>query len=288
VKHLGDQGFVIRTADEDKTYHQNLTEKEVNARMSKVYNDFHGSIRELTGIDPENNEKAGDFLKRSISTLNQKYESEKSELQKKLEAKLNSDEATAEIRKQFDSFKATSKEELTKRDQELENLKRSIFTGRVSEIVKSATERIRGQLKPDLNEWVVNQTLDALANKFLNDTIAKEVDGNIIFNDSNDQPLLDPKNANPRSAFDLMIEQVPDDLLDKARQQGGAGSGEGSQGDKGDQGGGEFELSLPPEVTTKTQLLDFLKKALKDKGIDHTHKDFTKYYNANVSKVKGL
>jgi hypothetical protein len=289
VKHLGEQGYVVRSTDEDSTYHKNLTEKEVNSRMAKVYNDFHGSIKELTGIDPDNNEKAGDFLKRAITTLNDSYSTKEQELQKKLEQKLSSDEATAEIRKQFETFKSTSKAELDKRDEEVNKLRQGIFQSRVDGILDSAIDQIKGSLKSDLNDWVIQSTLQNLKNQFKAGTIAKEVDGNIIFNDSNDQPLLDPKNANPRSAFDLMMEQIPEDLIDKGRQQGGAGSGEGSQGGKGDQGGaGEFDLSLPAEVKTRTDLVNYLKQTLEAKGIKHTDKEFTKYYNANQSKVKGL
>lgn len=288
LKYLDSQGtYIVRTKDEDQAYWNNTVKKEVDTKVSEIYGSFESNINEFSGIEKNPNEKATEFLKRAFSQISDSHKATEAELNKKLEAKLKESDAAAEVTKQFETFKAQSKAQVKEFEEKIAGMETQAFKGRVNQIVTEALERIKPSLKQDLNPFLVENAIEAVKNKFEAKTIAKEVNGLIVFNDQDDKPIMSTKDGKMLTAYEILLGEFPEDIIDKPRVVGGAGTGnkEGDENINPQTGkNGEFDIDLPEEVKNVQQLVEYIKKAFPN--VSRSSKDFNEYYRANKSKVK--
>lgn len=292
LKYLDSQGtYIVRTKDEDKAYWKNTVGKEVDQKVSEIYSSFEKSIAESTGIDKNAGEKASEFLSRSITAIRDKAKATEADLTKKLEAKLKESDAAAEVQKQFETYKAQTKAQAKEFEQQIESMKTEAFRGRVQQLVNDAVGRIKPMFKKDLNDFLIENTINSITSAFTNETIPHDVNGVIVFNDKDDNPIMSTKDGKMLTAYDILLSKFPEDLIDKPRVISGGGTGQevtkkdGTVVEVAQPGeNGKYDLELPETVKTVTQLVEHLKSNLPN--VPKNSPDFNEYYRANKSKVK--
>lgn len=287
ISHITNLGtYSIRTKDEESQYWKNTVGKEVDNKVKSLYTNFEQNIGEATGIEKVDGEKATEFLKRSITEILDNHKGTVTDMQKKLDTKLKESEAAAEVQKQYDTFREKVKVQATEYEQTISDLNMNAFSIRVSQQLEDARERIRPLLKKDIDTFLIDNTMKAMSTEMANEVIPKDVNGVIVFNDKDDKPIMDAKDGHMLTAYEILFAKFPEDLIEKQRVQGGAGSGSNGQpaGDGSGTGENKFDLVLPEDVVNVGQLIEHIKKTFPALG--KTDREFNDYYRANKDKVK--
>lgn len=285
VKHLEtNEKFIIRDPDQEKQFLENYTKKLIDDKTREFHSTFENNVRDLTGIDREDNEKSYDYLKRAwTGQVSSKKELENTitEMQKKLKEYEEKGVKGNDLAEQLTNQLNETKNLLKKANEEKENVVKEYeskaFESSYNSKLNDAVNMLRPSFKKDLPKEIIEHTISSVLNNFKQEIQPVKLDGGgFVFNDKDGKPMVNVKNGNMLSATDILEERL-NFIIDEKRVQSGAGSGDGGAG-SGDDGGGKYDLKLPDTVKSRTALIGHLKDVIK---VEQGSRDFDRYYNAN-------
>ena len=267
IKLLRGEKYVVRTPDDENNYLENHTKDAVNSKVREMFEMFTATVKESSGIEPQNNEKATDFAKRAFSEKNELLTTASEELNKYKDEQITKDDTLSQLNTQLKGVK----EELKTARGEVENLKNQSkqekFNAMLQASIDSAVESFRPKFKK-MDERVLENNVQAEISKFRERYTAKELDGAIVFYDG-DKPVLDSETGNMKGVSAILSEQL-EYLIDAGRQQTGTGTQQSGTNGK--------DLVLPEAVKSKSQLIDWLVKEQKmDSNSDAFMDAYDKY-----------
>lgn len=256
VPKLSSRGFIVRSADEEKSYlssylqRNDIRDSIVSPAIKDLHDRYDNDIFELTGERKGANEKTYDFLKRKITEIKAS----------KIEDPVLKEQLTTLQRSLED------KEKTHKRT--VEEIESKYFGREIDLNVSLALDKVNiavpSQLKTDDEiQTYVNSQKSMMKRDFISSlTAKKDNDGNIVFYEG-DKQLISNTDGKPLKASDIISQRYGFYIAkDSGRQQGGAGSG-------GNGGTSTF--------TTKEEVF----KHLEGKGF----KPLTKAFNDEALKI---
>jgi len=258
-------------------------DEKVGSYTSDIYNKLDNDIFEVTGLRKEANEKSYDFQKRILADLKKKAEDNSSNTPeeikkykdqiKELEEKVKNGESSSHWKESFEEVVQKLKEneenfksEIQKRDEQL--LQQNVDV--------DITKGLSGlKLNEDLPESVRRAMINQVKNNLVKS--AQVIDGKVVYHDEDGKPIRN-KQYQPADAEYLLKEQLKDILATDKKPGGGAppsGTGEVITTGTGDSTTMKLVLDKG-SFSTKQEFLTQAEKALQDKGISRTDKDYNK------------
>jgi len=268
IKEKGGSGdeFIVRTAEEDKTYLENFktaeVEKAIAPRISEVHTRYDEDIFSITGLKKKPDEKTYDFNKRVLADLKAKadkvptHEQEIASLKEKVgknaDAKILAD--LENVRSEFATFKSA-------KEKELDDLRKETEVSRKKSLIESEINAY--EFDPLIKENVLKVYKETVINALIGSSEFR--DGQLVFLDEKGNPLRNQaNNLAPYSPTEIIGERLKD-VIKQKRIIGGPPK-------PGDPKGSP--RSLPDTVKTKVELSDHLMK----EGLKRGSKEYDEAY----------
>ena len=258
--------FIVRTADEERTYLENFktaeVEKSISPKISEVHSRYDEDIFAVTGLKKKPDEKTYDFNKRVLADLKAKadkhpeLEQEIASLREKVgknaDAKILAD--LENVRSEFATFKTAKEKELEDLRKETElNKKRSLIEAEINVF----------EFDPTIKEGVMKVFKDTTINALLNSSEFR--DGQLVFLDDKGNPLRNQAtNMAVYTANEIVADRMKDVIKQKRVITGPSKPGDPSVPPK----------SIPDTVKTKVELSDYLLK----EGLKRGSKEYDEAY----------
>lgn len=257
----GDAEYIVRTADEDKTFLENygkeIEEKIIPGKIGEVHRQYDEDLYALIGKRKQPTEKTYDFMKREVAHLKEKAEavdsllSEKQELERKIKEGSTDKKLIADlekVQKEYESLKAESETNIKRVNSEFDRYK----------IRSHITEALTGM---SFSDKVPDGALNALKNTVIEELVgmAEFKDGSLVFIDKDGSPLRNRNNAlHPYTAKELLTEKLKEVIRENKRSSGPSVSDEIVK--EYDKGGKVTKIALvvPDSIKTKGELGDYL------------------------------
>lgn len=248
---LSNKKFIIQDEAEHTAFKQNYAQT-ITRDLTKQHADkLEADVLEITGIQKKPDEKYYEYFKRATSESLSELKTLKTELQT---LKEKGPGASATEKARIEQLEKAIEDKNT----ELENLKNSTKKEKVESNalaeIKIALSGLRTNFKKGLPESLITMAENTALAK-LKSIAQIDDDGNVIFVDKDNKPLVDDKTFKPLTAKELLERELKD-IIDTGKKGTGTGSEDGKgKGSKGENG--KFE-SLPDTVKTRVQLTDYL------------------------------
>jgi hypothetical protein len=279
-----DGGLSIRTKDEETSFTKSFEtrqQQEVDKAYGRHKTETETIIAEITGLKPNDNEKASDFLKRAVTDKLKDVKALEDKI-KLFETKgIDSDGLAKELRTQKENLEkllAEKTNEFTNKEKEYSG---KIFSFQVSSEIDKAFGEFRGTLGvPGMDEKLFSDVLAARMNKFHAENKAASFENGLVWKDAAGTTYTSKTDGKPQSTKERLFAYF-EDLVDKGKAQGGSGSGDGK---KDDGKPAEWKnIKLPAEVKTKTELWAYLFKDSNGPKMDQNSKEGNEAYE-NLGK----
>ena len=244
--------FIIRTADEERTYLENFkmaeVEKAIAPQISQVHSRYDEDILAVTGLKKKPDEKTYDFNKRVLAELKAKADkhpeleqeiaSLKEKVGKNADAKILAD--LENVRTEFATFK-------TSKEKELDDLRKETELSKRRALIEAELNAF--EFDPTVKEGVLKVFKETTVNALLNSSEFR--DGQLVFLDDKGNPLRNQaKNLAAYTANEIVAEKMKDVIKQKRVIGGPPKPGDPSDPPK----------SVPDTVKTKVDLTDHLMK----------------------------
>ena len=257
----GDAEFVLRTADEDKTFLDNyadeVAEKRAKSYEGKLHQKYDDDFYALTGKRKPEGMRTFDFIKNEWMTVAQKAEKaedllhEKADLEKKIKEGSTDKKLVADleqVRREYEALKMES-------DQKIQTIQTE------HERFKIRGEILKARSELSFNDKIPEAAREALVERVVDDLVSKAEfrETQLYFVDGEGNPMRNKNNAlNPYTAKELLQEQLKDILREKRKESGPPISDEINK--KFDASGklSSVALMLPDSIKTREQLGEFL------------------------------
>lgn len=258
--------FIIRTADEEKTYLENFktaeVEKSIAPKISEVHSRYDEDIFAITGLKKRPDEKTYDFNKRVLADLKAKADkhpeleqeiaSLKEKVGKNADAKILAD--LENVRSEFATFK-------TAKEKELEDLRKETELSKKRSLIEAEVNAF--EFDPAIKEGVLKVFKETTINALLNNSEFR--DGQLVFLDDKGNPLRNQsKNLAAYTANEIVAERMKDVIKQKRTIPGPPAPGDPKQPLK----------SIPDTVKTRVELSDYLLK----EGLKRGSKEYDEAY----------
>ncbi len=250
LKPVAEAGYKLYNASQLENYRGGI----ISDRDKELYSNFESSIKEVSGVDKAQGEKATEYLKRAVTGM----KSELTDLkQKAKEGKLT--EYEKERVGQLESQLSTKDTEF-KKERDTWQAERLNF--RVSNDVDNGLAVVKAKLKKDLSGDVLTDIVDARINRFRNEykaEVVKDGDKDILIYRNSKGETVNNENHKPANA-EYILSTLFSPYFDTNAQQTGTGSGR--QTNEAKQGEKPTKDTYKPsaEITTRTQLSEDLKR----------------------------
>ncbi|MHC4546709.1 MAG: hypothetical protein ACYTDW_20580, partial [Planctomycetota bacterium] len=262
---LKGEKYVVRSEADEKTYLKNYSGDAVNEKVKELFTTFHETIKEASGVEGKDNEKATDYAKRAFETKNELLTQASTELKQYKDEQINKDDTLKQLNTQLKGVKEELKSAKAETEQIKTDFKQEKFNSLLKVTIDSAVDSFKGKFKK-MDERVLQNNIAAEVAKFKAKYTAKELDGAIVFYEG-DKPVLDPDNGNMKGAAALIGEQL-EYLIDEGQHKTGTGA-------KGSGGNGK-DLTIPENVKTKSDLVEYL---VKEQKMDSNSDEFMDAYD---------
>ena len=244
--------FIIRTADEERTYLENFktaeVEKAIAPQISQVHSRYDEDILAVTGLKKKPDEKTYDFNKRVLAELKAKADkhpeleqeiaSLKEKVGKNADAKILAD--LENVRTEFATFK-------TSKEKELDDLRKETELSKRRALIEAELNAF--EFDPTVKEGVLKVFKETTVSALLNSSEFR--DGQLVFLDDKGNPLRNQaKNLAAYTANEIVAEKMKDVIKQKRVIGGPPKPGDPSDPPK----------SVPDTVKTKVDLTDHLMK----------------------------
>lgn len=215
----GDTDYVLRTEAEDKTflenYKQSVVEKEIAPRIAEVHTQYDEDLFKLFGKRKKSDEKTYNFLKSEFESLKSKAE-RVAELEGEItilkqnkpdDAKL---QEIKDLQKQITKIKAEHEIELSTFAQKTQRT-----------LIKTEIEKAKRdiKIKPGIPDSVLDVYFDKVIDGLVNNAEMRE--NSIVFLDAEKKARRNPATMAPYTARELLLEELPKDIIDTGYQQPG-------------------------------------------------------------------
>lgn len=264
VKALEKEGWVSRTKDKEKEFIKNATtvavDDAVKTTTKKFLDGWDTDVEKITGVKKEDGVKTSDYLKSSFTNLVKDKKEALDAVEKAKNERLSDVDAVKEVKLQFDTYKKQAKTDLQEKEDALKAMKGNEFKNSIKAQVSEAMGRIRPKLASvkdqagKVDASMQEELIEAKLGRFYANNVAKQHEGNIIYHNASDDTAVIDKEGNHLSTYSI-LETMFDGMVDKQHKAAGAG---GQNRKPGDGNGDDFKLTLPPEVTTKMNLMDHI------------------------------
>lgn len=274
VNWLNNNGYAVRTTDEDKSFMQNAVQTEVNKMFANQKVQIEEKVKALTGIDRTGEgERAIDYLERAIKEKIAPVKELESQLEKLKNEGINGNEQAEQYKKDLELLQGKFADLSANKDKELEQLKSQIFNSKVRSMIDNELAALRGSLDESIDSKLLEDVIKSRLNNFYEENKAHQIDDTIIFKNKNGETIISNQDGKPKNAKELLTPYF-EDIIDKKRKQNGAGSGMGSGGSSE---GSKQKYDLPENVKTKVQLHEYLSKGTPK--LDINSKEFSEAYS---------
>ncbi len=265
IESKGDIDYVVRTAEEEKTFLENygkkIEEEVIPSKISDLHNRYDEDVFSVTGLKKNPTEKSYDFIKRVLGDLKTKaektssFETEIASLKKQLADGTGDKKTLADLEAMQTAYK-TLEESKTK---EVDSLKK---TAEQKEIRYELTSALSGfNFKKGITEPVRKAFVDQVINEL--SSVAELRDGKLVFIDKAGNPMRNAHNAlNPYSAKELLDERLKE-IVDVGRKIDNGPDIEGAIEKEYDKNGKLIKAAIvvPDSVKTKVDLGEFFIKS---------------------------
>lgn len=254
-------GYAVRSTAEETEYLKNYETNVIGKKTSEFANNIEKDILETSGVAKLENEKYHDYMKRVITENKTKLGTMESELKTLKESSGGSAGEKSRITQLENAIaaeKAGYTEKLTAKDTEIHKLKTSYA-------IEKDLAPLRVKYQPGIPASIAaifeQNVISTLIPKI------KDIDGTLVVLGEDNNPVLDATTFKPKTLAQVLEESMAD-ILDKGKQQTGAGTAGGDGGAGADQTGlvkdAEGKVtsvaSVPADVKTRIQLTDHLLK----------------------------
>lgn len=259
---LTEQKFVVRTAQEEEQYRTNLlstvNKEDIIKEEKKIWmRRVEDDVKELTGLTQKSSEPYHEFMKRGFKKVQDDLEALK--LQKEqLEASAKTGADGGVWKQKYETLEQQSKAAIAAKEQELTTLQKTVsLTQRRQELDKAfqpMQSKFIDQLPGFFNDYKEQVLADVVNRSAL-------IDGKLVLVDENGNPRKD-SNLNNITVESYLGEKFKD-VIKVTKEQPGAGSKPPAPGTPPvpTPVGGTFNVAtVPAEVTTQGQLVEFLGK----------------------------
>lgn len=280
LEEKGDGEFVLRTADEDKTFLDNYADEVADKRSKsyegKLHQKYDDDFYALTGKRKPDGMRTFDFIKSEWMTVAERAQKadelqrERSELEQKIKEGSTDKKLVADleqVRREYESLKSESEQKMQKMQSEYQRDKIR------NEILKARSELTFNDKIPDAaREALIERVVDSLVGK------AEFRDSKLYFLNDEGDPMRNKNNAlNPYTAKELLSEQLKDILKEKRKESGPPISDEINK--KRDASGKLVEVALivPDSIKTREQLGEYLVSKGLLRGSDEYYLAYSEY-----------
>lgn len=258
---IGDS-FVFRSRSEDEEVLNRFKDTKIQEYSKNIFETFEGTIKELVGIEKQNNEKAIDYLKRAFSEKITSFKSIEEE-----NKKLKDESQTAQLYKQkIEEMQQTYSSQIESIKNEKEKLEKGIFRSKLEAQTSSIFGELRAQYNPDTPKEVIALVEQSIIDKVLGMDIR---DNFIIFENGL------PKTDESFRQVDLK-KYISDSIKPLIGAKKAAGSGAGGE-NKGSFDSAKGVINFEG-IKTKSDLLTLIQKA----GIRQFTDDFDKAWAEGI------
>ncbi len=261
LEQKGDADFVVRTAEEEKTFLDNygkeIEERIIPSKIGEVHRQYDDDIYNILGKRKQPTEKTYEFLKRELSGVLEKARSADAILRDKKDLEEQIKNGTADkkvladlekVRAEYESLKSESESRLKNVQADFERFKiKSEIQGAISGLT------FNDKIPQAALQALINSTVDDLAGK------AEFRDGALYFLDKDGSPLRNRNNAlEPYTAKELLSERLKEVLKPKGKDSGPVLKDDINK--EYDKGGKLTKIAVvvPDSIKTKGELGDFL------------------------------
>jgi hypothetical protein len=277
VSYLEKKGHVIRTSKQDQDY----VESQVQPRIDKVLGERNTQIEQtvlkITGLNKNNGEKFYEYMERAVADK-LKEAAALSEKVKEYESKGVEGSALAQqYKKELEQAQAQVKQLNEEWQGKFTQKESEVFGAKVESEIERSLSKLRLKFRQDVEPAILEDAIAGKLYKFRNENKAKDLDGHIIYTNPAGATITSKADGKPKNTDDILSELFVE-LIDKKREQGGAGSG--GKGEAGDAQGKWKDISIPATVTSKVKLHSYLSKDLK---MNESTKEFSEAYE-NLGK----
>jgi hypothetical protein len=255
-----DQKMIVRTPAEEATFKTNF-EATIAADLTKNHAEkLEADVKALTGIDKvDANEKYYDYFKRATKKALESVTTLQNELAE-LRGKANLTDAEKARIKQLEKGIEDKETEWKTKYSELEKTHKRT---QAEAVVKADAAKLRSKFKADLPASVIEILEKTAVDDLVNNSTVAE-DGTLIFLDAEKKPINDPTTFKPKTAEAILADKHFKDIIDTGKKVEGPGTGTGTQGQQGQQGGGGAAFTwggVPAGVKSQRGVTDHLLKA---------------------------
>lgn len=271
---LQQEGYVTRTKQEDKTFVDNKVQDEVDTIMSERNTQLTNDIKELTGVEPNENEKYYKYLKRAFNEKKQGLENEIKTLKEK--GSTNDSDDVKALKEQISELESSLSEKIKEVEDTKKTYEEKIAQEAVSRKVESTISGFKKNFK-DLDESVLNDAVENRRRKFDDSfKVVTEEDVDLVYDKKTNKPLRDQA-GQPVKLQDHLKNSF-NDLIDSKKAASGAGTGSGSgNGDNKEKPYSNYLSGVKEKgLKNQTQLYDYLRDEAK---LDETSKDFNEAFD---------
>lgn len=275
AKYLEKTGHVVRTQEQEKQFVEAQTQQEVNKVLGERNAQFEATILETTGIPKSQGEKFYEYHKRALTEKLNEVTTLKAKITEFETKGLQGSELAKQYKTELENAQKQIKTLNDEWEKKLNDKDTEVFTTRVNTEVEKVVAEIRGQLDPTIKPELVEDVIQARLNRFHAENKPKKLGDVTVWQDAQGVTRTSKKDGKPEAAKDILVSNYFADLIDKGRQQGGAGSGDGKGGNPDKPTPKWKEIQLPSTVTSQIKLTDFLMKEAK---LDPSTKDYSEAF----------
>ncbi len=217
--------FEVFEEKEHETFLENHNEKVIAPKVRDIYNQLDKDVKDLSGVDRNQDEKSYDYHKRVLGDYVSKVsgiaglETTITELNKQIEAgsgdeQLKTDLQTAkkELENVQDLYR-TEKEGWGKEKSDLEGSHlRSSFANEMDRSLLGI------KFKEGIGEDIVKTVVDSIKNELLE--TAERIDGKLVFNDKEGNILRNKETAKPLTAEEIFRSRLKNIIDDGIKIEG--------------------------------------------------------------------
>jgi hypothetical protein len=282
--------FVVRTAEEEKTFLENYAEQVKEEKLGKIFNDLDSEVFNISGqkrqtADENGNplplnkrEKTFDFIKRVLGSY--KTDAEKAKdfegKIKTLEQQLRDNAGDKKLLADLESMQKAYKQLEDESKSKIQDLEGKHKRKEAEAMIRAALPtNFRKNLPESVIKTFVKENVDALLAE------AQVQDDKLVFVDKDGAVRRNPHNAlQPYTASELLNERLKDIIETGRKTEGGPGLGKEITYEKDNKGNvTKVNVYVPESVRSKEELSKFLVSA----GLLRGTKEYTLAY-AEYSK----
>lgn len=281
-EYLERNGSIIRTADQEKSFREMMSNQDVNKALSDSHAKTEATIFETTGIEKKPGEKFYDYHKRALGEKLTNVKILEDKVKKYESEGFQSSDLLKQARIDLEKAQATIAEQNNEWKKKFETKESEIFNSRVDSEIERVLGELRASIDPTIKPELVPDILAARLAKFRNENQPYNSDGFVVWKDPKTGATRTSKQDGKAQNFKDLFTPYLADVAGTPRQQSGAGSGSNQQDHSG--GGRKYnEITLPDSVKTQVELTAFLVKEMK---MDPSGKDFVKAFEALKGDMK--